>query len=210
LSKNPPLRISAAEKAPVYAGFGNEIFKNGGFSTASLCASGAGLSRAAGMASETSLCVVTASDPAYGGAVYTARRLTPTECAKLQGFEPAWGKLALITDMPESEAAFWNRALETRARILDKRFRPKSRKQLVKWYNRLHSDSAEYKLWGNGVTLPCVAYIMRGIAEMLPRTTFEPTKYQEKPQNDKSRTDKPWTVRGFHQKQSPAPSTAEN
>jgi hypothetical protein len=36
LSKNPPLRISAAEKAPVYAGFGNEIFKNGGFSTASL------------------------------------------------------------------------------------------------------------------------------------------------------------------------------
>jgi hypothetical protein len=36
LSKNPPLRISAAEKAPVYAGSGNEIFKNGGFSTASL------------------------------------------------------------------------------------------------------------------------------------------------------------------------------
>jgi hypothetical protein len=38
LSKNPPLRISVTEKAPGYAGSGNEIFKNGGFSTASLCA----------------------------------------------------------------------------------------------------------------------------------------------------------------------------
>lgn len=29
-----------------------------------------------------------------------------------------------------------------------------------------HSDSAEYLLWGNGIALPCILYIMEGIAEM--------------------------------------------
>lgn len=27
------------------------------------------------------------------------------------------------------------------------------------------SDTAQYKMWGNGVALPCVLYIMEGIAE---------------------------------------------
>lgn len=27
-----------------------------------------------------------------------------------------------------------------------------------------HSDAAEYKMWGNGVALPCVLYVMQGIA----------------------------------------------
>lgn len=26
-----------------------------------------------------------------------------------------------------------------------------------------HSDSAEYKLWGNGVALPCVYFVLSGI-----------------------------------------------
>ena len=49
---------------------------------------------------------------------YVLRRLTPTECARLQGF-PDW------------------------------------------WCDGANgSDSAQYKLWGNGVALPCVAFIM--------------------------------------------------
>ena len=50
--------------------------------------------------------------------VYRARRLTPTECARLQGFPPDW-----CSDVP-------------------------------------HSDSAEYKLWGNGIGLPCIIPMM--------------------------------------------------
>ena len=28
-----------------------------------------------------------------------------------------------------------------------------------------HSDSAEYKMWGNGMSLPCAKYVMEGIVE---------------------------------------------
>jgi len=33
-----------------------------------------------------------------------------------------------------------------------------------------HSDSAEYKMWGNGMALPCVLYVMEGIAKELKET----------------------------------------
>ena len=56
---------------------------------------------------------------------YVVRRLTPTECARLQGFPDWW-----CADVP-------------------------------------HADSAEYKMWGNGVSLPCVLYVMEGIAKTL-------------------------------------------
>lgn len=32
-----------------------------------------------------------------------------------------------------------------------------------------HSDSAEYKMWGNGMALPCVLYVMEGVAEEMQR-----------------------------------------
>lgn len=36
------------------------------------------------------------------------------------------------------------------------------------WCNDIpHSDSAEYKMWGNGMALPCAMYVMEGIAKML-------------------------------------------
>lgn len=56
---------------------------------------------------------------------YDVRRLTPVECARLQGFPDDW-----CADIP-------------------------------------HSDFAEYKLWGNGMALPCSLYIMEGIEELL-------------------------------------------
>lgn len=57
--------------------------------------------------------------------VYRARRLTPTECARLQGFPPDW-----CADVP-------------------------------------HSDSAEYKLWGNGIALPCIIPMMKGMGDKI-------------------------------------------
>lgn len=53
-----------------------------------LCASGAGLSRPAGMASETDFCIVEAGE-AWESLV---RRLTPVECERLQGFPDGWTK----------------------------------------------------------------------------------------------------------------------
>ena len=54
---------------------------------------------------------------------YIVRRLTPTECARLQGF-PDW----------------WDADVEG-------------------------SDSARYKMWGNGIALPCAEFVMRRISE---------------------------------------------
>ena len=54
---------------------------------------------------------------------YTIRRLTPTECARLQGF-PDW----------------WDADVEG-------------------------SDSARYKMWDNGIALPCAEFVMRRISE---------------------------------------------
>lgn len=56
---------------------------------------------------------------------YIVRRLTPTECARLQGMPDWW-----CADVP-------------------------------------HADSAEYKMWGNGMSLPNVLYVMEGIAERM-------------------------------------------
>lgn len=66
-------------------------------------------------------CVAEAQTPG----TYLIRRLTPTECAALQGFPKDWAK-----PIP-------------------------------------HSDTAEYKMWGNGMALPCMVYVIEGIAEIL-------------------------------------------
>ena len=56
---------------------------------------------------------------------YAARRITPKECARLQGFPSDW-----CDDVP-------------------------------------HSDAAEYKLWGNGIALPCILPMMKAMRKEL-------------------------------------------
>jgi len=56
---------------------------------------------------------------------YIVRRLTPTECARLQGFPDDW-----CADVP-------------------------------------HSDSAEYKLWGNGIALNTLIEPLKNIKRIL-------------------------------------------
>jgi DNA (cytosine-5)-methyltransferase 1 len=57
--------------------------------TGTLCASGAGLARAAGQGNETDLCVVLRS-AANSNRKWIVRRLTPLECERLQGFPDGW------------------------------------------------------------------------------------------------------------------------
>lgn len=94
---------------------------------------------------------------------YIVRRLTPTECARLQGF-PDWWCAGLGTDEPtEDEMEFWTEVFETHRLVVGTSSRPKSRNQIVKWLKDPHSDSAEYKMWGNGVALPNVYFVLSGI-----------------------------------------------
>ncbi len=94
---------------------------------------------------------------------YIVRRLTPTECARLQGF-PDWWCADLGTEEPtEEDIEFWREVFETHRQLTGSVTKPKSDAQIVKWLKDPQSDSAEYKLWGNGVALPCVCFVLAGI-----------------------------------------------
>jgi len=135
-------------------------FKNGPYIVhpdicGTLCASGAGTSRPAGMASETDLCVAIAaldcgnlieSGKMWGAPQskhtgghslsycharvgYAVRRLTPTECERLMG-------------LPDGYTEFG-------------------------YDGRLISDSARYQALGNSIVVNVLAYILQNIADQL-------------------------------------------
>lgn len=94
---------------------------------------------------------------------YIVRRLTPTECARLQGF-PDWWCSNLETENPtEEDVIYWRGIFETHAEAMGKIIKLKSDKQIRRWLQNPHSDSAEYKMWGNGVALPNVVFVLTGI-----------------------------------------------
>ena len=94
---------------------------------------------------------------------YTVRRLTPTECARLQGFPDDWCHDLGTEDPTDEEIAFWADVFETYRRLVTHAKKPKTEKQIRKWLADPYSDAAEYKLWGNGVALPCVYFVLSGI-----------------------------------------------
>ena len=98
---------------------------------------------------------------------YIVRRLTPTECARLQGFADWWGHIEPKDTLTDSEHRFWTDVRNTHAAINGKGEKDYTKEQMLKWYNKLHSDSAEYKMWGNGIALPPTLYVMQGIADAL-------------------------------------------
>jgi DNA (cytosine-5)-methyltransferase 1 len=97
---------------------------------------------------------------------YIVRRLTPTECARLQGFPDRWATPDKKTEFTDEEYQFWLNVRNTHAEINGKAVKEYTKDQMLSWYNKLHTDSAEYKLWGNGIALPCALYVMQGIAEV--------------------------------------------
>ena len=94
---------------------------------------------------------------------YIVRRLTPAECARLQGF-PDWWCAGLGTEEPtEDELAFWREVFETHRKIMGTSKKPKTDRQILKWLKDPHSDSAEYRMWGNGIALPNAYFVLAGI-----------------------------------------------
>ena len=122
---------------------------------------------ATGLEENVSATVLNGTNPGYHNGVvesgYTVRRLTPTECARLQGF-PDWWCRDLGTDAPsEADMAFWREVFETHRRIAGTASKPKTDNQIVKWLKDPHTDAAEYRLWGNGIALPCAYFVLSGI-----------------------------------------------
>ena len=92
---------------------------------------------------------------------YTVRRLTPTECARLQGFPDNWCSDLGTKKPTDEEMYFWHKVFKTYSEVTGCKM--KSDKQIAKWLKNPYSDSAEYRMWGNGVALPCVWFVLAGI-----------------------------------------------
>lgn len=104
------------------------------------------------------------------------RRLTVTECARLQGF-PDWWCDGLDEPNPtDEEMEFWREVFDTYSNVTGAS--KKTDKAIAKWLEHPHSDSAEYKMWGNGVALPCVEYIMGRIAQFEGQDEYHPVDAQ--------------------------------
>lgn len=92
---------------------------------------------------------------------YIVRRLTPTECARLQAF-PDWWCQGLETHNPSNEEiAFWKNVWDEWNAMNNKK--PKTENQIRKWLASPYSDASEYALWGNGITASVAWFVLAGI-----------------------------------------------
>ena len=97
---------------------------------------------------------------------YIVRRLTPLECCRLQGFPDGWAEIDHKDYFTDEEYEFWKEIRTTYSRINGKKVLDWSRENMLNWYNKLHTDSAEYKMWGNGICLQNALFVMERIKEV--------------------------------------------
>lgn len=119
----------------------------------------------------TDMFVVGKEKPVAVPVHYIVRRLTPTECARLQGFPDTWGHPDKKENFTDEEYKFWLEVRNAYAKINNKAVKDYTKAQMLAWYSKLHTDSAEYKMWGNGIALPNALYVMQGIAAEAERPT---------------------------------------
>ena len=97
------------------------------------------------------------------------RRLTPKECGRLQGFPDYWCDNLEIENPTDEDLAFWREVFDKDAEIKSLKNK-KTDKQILKWLRNPHTDSAEYKMWGNGIALPCAIYIFKSLVNTANKT----------------------------------------
>ena len=95
---------------------------------------------------------------------YIVRRLTPQECALLQGMPTWWCDDIGIKNPTEELITWWQNVFETYNKAVGKICKPKSHKQIEKWLKNPYSDSAAYKMWGNGIAACNAWFVLAGIA----------------------------------------------
>ena len=95
---------------------------------------------------------------------YIVRRLTPQECALLQGMPTWWCDDIGIENPTEERVTWWQNVFETYNKAVGKTCKSKSRKQIEKWLKNPYSDSAAYKMWGNGIAACNAWFVLAGIA----------------------------------------------
>lgn len=98
---------------------------------------------------------------------YIVRRLTPLECCRLQGFPDNWAEELGIPEPTQEDIDHWREVFRTQMEAMGESKKEKTDNQIRKWLKDPESDSAKYKMWGNGIALPCAMFVMEGIAMIL-------------------------------------------
>lgn len=100
---------------------------------------------------------------------YRVRRLTPTECARLQGFPDDWTQDIAISNPTDSQLDYWWQVW-ARWAVAAGLKKTKTRAQVKKWLANPVTDRALYKLWGNGIALPCAKLVLSQIVAETTKT----------------------------------------
>jgi len=79
---------------------------------------------------------------------YIVRRLIPMECCRLQGFPDWW-----VYGCEKQPITGWWLENNDWMRVIDPHGEVEG------------SDSAIYKMWGNGMALPCMLFVLSGLEE---------------------------------------------
>ena len=98
---------------------------------------------------------------------YIIRRLTPLECCRLQGFPDNWAEELGTPEPTQEDIDHWRDVFRTQMEAMGESKKEKTDNQICKWLKDPESDSAKYKMWGNGIALPCAMFVMEGIAMIL-------------------------------------------
>jgi DNA (cytosine-5)-methyltransferase 1 len=94
---------------------------------------------------------------------YVVRRLTPTECLVLMDLPRDWCADLGIENPTDGDIEFWTEIFETHRKINGKNPNPKSKNQLLKWLKNPYSDSACYKMAGNGLVVSVAEFVLAGL-----------------------------------------------
>lgn len=89
------------------------------------------------------------------------------ECCRLQGFPDNWAEELGIPEPTQEDIDHWREVFRTQIEAMGESKKEKTDNQICKWLKDPESDSAKYKMWGNGIALPCAMFVMEGIAMIL-------------------------------------------
>lgn len=115
------------------------------------------------------------------------RRLTPLECCRLQGFPDNWAEELGITEPTQEDIDHWREVFRTQMEAMGESKKEKTDKQIRKWLKDPESDSAKYKMWGNGIALPCAMFVMEGIAMILSEEDADEQHFEHRKSKENHR-----------------------
>jgi len=92
---------------------------------------------------------------------YVVRRLTPLECSRLMGLPDFWCEGLVDENPTDEEMEFWRGVFNTYTEINGKK--PKTDKQIRKWLASEPLDAERYRMYGNGIAVPCGFDVLKKI-----------------------------------------------